>query len=769
MSLIHIFTRRGLLAAYLLLGAPLGLAAADAEPEAPAEAEEAIGADAEADAEIPSDPEELMAPDSEGESEDMVDRIVFRDETTDQVLDLLERLTGRSIIRPQALPSATFTFNSQQPMTRDEAIIALQSMLSINGIGVTPMGDLFLKVVPLTRLQSEAPEFIDGSTLDLPASGRVVSRMIPLDFLSLEEVQTQLNLMITQNGGSLIPFPKANSILVTDTVSNLQAIEKLLGEMDQPFTPRTETNFYPIQYARATELVGQIQALAGTEGAPELSDRTVVTADERSNQVILVADSRQVPYFERLIEKLDVQAELVTQNEVVFLKHANSVDVASILSQLAGGPAMGGSGSSSGSGSGSGSRSGSDSSSRFSSGQSGSGSSSRSGSGSSQRNRSGSSVPQIPGVRAQQADDGGGSSGEGSSSAEGGQSAEGSLSLEAAEEALGEVASTVSGSDFSEQLSILPDERSNAIIISGTKQDIQLITDLIEKIDVILAQVRIDVFIAEVSLTESDGRGIDELGLEFSEWNTPSVAVEGPGYSITRDGIEWEMLFDAAKSRREVEILSTPTLVTTHNKQAKIIVGESRPVITGTISDGSFQGGSIRSQVQMMDIAIELEVTPLIGQDGTIQLEIFQKVDDAGEDVMIDGNPQPTIIRREAESFVSVSDGEIVILGGLQRTRGVDSKDHLGILGQIPVLGSIFSSSRDETIRQELLVFIRPTVLPTTGAAHEDAVEQIDQQSKREQIRHRMDPEEHPDPKAEEEEDEVRPRLWRRRGAGGRW
>src|SRR5690625_4348355 len=279
--------------------------------------------------------ETLLAPDRNGD--ETVDRIAFRDETTDQVLDLLERLTGRSIIRPQALPAATFTFNSQQPMTREEAILALESMLSINGIGVAPLGELFLKVVPLAQVRTESPEFLMESTLGLVPSGRIVSRMLYLEFLGIDEIQTQLNLMITSGSGSIIPFPKANALLITDTVANLQAIEELLDEVDRPFSPQTETRFFPITYANAGELLAQVQLLAGVEGIPEMSTRTKLVADERSNQIIVVADRRQMNVFEELIEKLDVQAELTTKNEVIFLKYANAVDVASILSQLAGG------------------------------------------------------------------------------------------------------------------------------------------------------------------------------------------------------------------------------------------------------------------------------------------------------------------------------------------------------------------------------------------------------------------------------------------------
>ncbi len=652
---------------------------------------------------------------------DAGERLVLRDESIDQVLALLERLTGRAIIRPQALPTPTFTFTSQRPMTRDEMIMAIQSMLSINGIGVSPMGDSFLRVVPLQQIRQQAPEFLSEPASNLPPSGRVVSRLLELNFLRIPEVQAQLNLLLSQPGGSMIPFEKSNSVLVTDTISNIQAMEQLLARVDVPALPKTETKFFPIRYGQAGEIVSQIQAFASGPGGLELGSGTVLTADERTNQVIVVADPRQMVFFENFITKLDIQAELMTRNEVLYLKHAHAPDVASLLTQLVTGSRTG---SSSGVGSGS----------RTTTGRNtgGGGAGSRLGNQRQQSNQQGqrqqsggrqqqqnqrNRMPVIPGanVNAQQAD-------VNALQEEGGTS--GGSVAEAVQSVLGEAAET----DFSETLTILADERSNAIIISGTKQDIAMVTDLIEKIDVILSQVRIEVFIAEVTLSENQGRGIDELNLTYSESEDQlSFGASGPGWEIGRSAeLDWNVILGQAASNSNVEVLSVPAVVTTHNQEATILVGERRPIITGTLSDGQFSGSTIRSQISYENIGIELIVLPLIGADGTIQLEIDQKVDDIVDNVVIDGNSQPVIGTRHATSFVTVADGETIILGGLQTNNSRNDKSRLGILGQIPVLGNLFTSRRSESVRRELLLFIRPTVLPNTRIAHEDAQKTIE-------------------------------------------
>jgi general secretion pathway protein D len=650
-------------------------------------------------------------------SEDPVE-ITFRDESTDQVLVMLERLTGRSIIRPQALPAATFTFTSQRPMTRDEAILAIQSMLSINGIGVTPMGDMFLRVVPLARVRSEAPEFLVEPASNLPASGRVVSRLLELNFLRIAEIQTQLNLLLSPNGGSIIPFEKSNALLVTDTVSNIQAMEQLLARVDRPTMPRSETRFYPVRFARASELVSQIQAFTAGPGGVELGAGTMITADERTNQIILVADPRQMAYFENLIQRLDVQADLMTRNEVLPLKHADAVQVASLLSQLVTGS------------------------------RSGMGATTRPGA----TPRPGQQVtPGAPGQltpqqrqqqlqrqqqqqrqqQPQRPQQPGGPPVPGGG---------GRVGAQQAAEAVQAVVDEASTTDFSDTLTILADERSNSIIISGTRQDMVLIRELIEKIDVILAQVRIEVFIAEVTLSDSEVTGISALRLNYTEGGIVGGSVTASGMVLTRTNLDWTALFANAITRSDVKVLSVPTIVTTHNQEATILVGERRPIITGTLTDGSITGGSIRSQIQYENIGIELRVRPLIGADGSVQLQIDQKVDDVTGTVEIDGNDQPIIGTRHATSYVIVADRETVILGGLQSNSRRTSRNRLGILGQLPLIGDLFTSRTQDHNRTELLVFIRPTVLPTTAAAHRDAQEAIENHSQRDSIRESMNP-----------------------------
>jgi general secretion pathway protein D len=621
------------------------------------------------------------APTPSTAAEPIVGPLVLRDESVDQVLALLERWTGKTILRPQALPNATITVNLRESVTRSDAIRALETLLNLNGIALTPLGDRFLKVTALNTARSESPELIEGSTLGLPPSGRIASKIFQLNFLRVGEFMPQITQLLSANTGAPpVIFEKANAALVTDTVSNLQRIETLALRLDQPALGGMTPKFYNLSFAKASDVVTKMRTILSGALQSQLGTATSFNADDRTNQVILVSDPRQIPFFDDLIARLDVKSDPNTRNEVIYLKHAAAKDVASILSQLVAGQ----------------------NNAARTAGSDGSG-----------RPLAVSSpaannppTPGMPPTPANVAAPAGAD-----------------LGLEPSNQ-------------FSALLTILPEERSNSIVVSGTVDDIRLIHDLVEKIDVLLAQVRIEVVIAEVTLSDGAQSGISALGLSVVNSKLSSFNITGAGGSIPSatfspgNSLDLTGTINLVTTPRKsnATILSQPNIITTHNKEGKIFVGEQRPVISSYLNDSTTSnvniGSGYRSTVSSKDIGIQLSVKPLIGNDGSVQLEIKQEVNDILGDITIDGNPQPRIGRRTTESFVSVKSGEIIVLGGLQRTSKSKSTSRLG---PIPFLGDLFGSrSRDDT-RTDLVFFLRPTVLTNTPSDNIPALQQVDQ------------------------------------------
>jgi general secretion pathway protein D len=655
---------------------------------------------------------------------EMIDRISLRDDTLAQVLSLLERLTGRAVIRPQALPSPTFTFDSQGSLTREELILAIESLLSINGIGVAPLGEKFVKVVPIVNIRTEAPELIVRTLIGEPPSGKVVSKLFRLTYLDSATFQIQIQPFLSPGFGTIIPFQNSNAVIVTDTISNLQRLEYVVSEVDKPSRLNIETKFYTLQYATASEVGSQItkliesarsgfgtpkasperrqnpQAPADSEVAPNqavggeggevpiqvvLGGNTSINWDDRTNQLIVVSNPTNLPFFDNIIEKLDIPADTPTRIDVIPLQHADAVEVGSLLSQLISGETK---------------QKGLDV--NTSSGSSRATPERRTFSG---VNRG--PAVQTPAPRSPVAD---------------------------------AVATSLEGweSQFSDFMTIVADERSNALIVSGTNNDLELIIKIISEIDIVLAQVRIEVIIAQVQLNESSERGIDSFDLTYNDATGQvtelfaqigTVAVDGLPRTINRETGRYspfiiDTIFKAAERNSNIKLLSAPTIVTTHNKEATIIVAESRPIITSSQTNLSV-GDSTRSTFQFQDIGITLKVKPLIGPNGIIQMEIDQTIDDIVGSVDIDGNDQPVIGRRQATSFISVKSAEMIVLGGLRQQRTDRTKNRMFLLGQIPIIGPLFTRYEDSDVDQELVVFIRPMVIRNTDEAFVDAEKRL--------------------------------------------
>ena len=642
-------------------------------------------------------PASTALPGPQPATEEIVGPIQMRGETLEAVLFQLGKWTSRSIIRPQALPATStegYTI-TLPPMPKSEVILAIETMLELGGIAVSPLGDHFLKIVPIGLARTEAPEMIDGSTLDLPPSGRIVSKLFRLSFLRVSELKDQVVPLLNPNMGGPVLFEKSNAALVTDSLSTLQRVEQLLRDLDKPARPSLEPKFYPLHFAKASDLVTKITGILKPPLSNELSSATSISADDRTNQIVLISDVRHYPFFDELISKLDVKSDPNTRNEVISLKHATAKDVATLLTSLVSGQNQ---------------------------------AATKADQQSGRPGQPATSRPQTPPANAPVTP--------------------GSAQPLTAN-LLGEAGL---GTQFSSLITVLADDRSNSVVVSGTVDDIRLIREIVDKVDVLLAQVSIQVVIAEVTLSDKDSSGINSLnltvgpnakgGIGITNFSAASpTTADIAGWQVT-SGVVNPLAFQAALGnmggKSNVKVLSANTIVTTHNKQAEFVVSQQQPIITGTTSTPSgvttATGLTSSSTVTYKDIGIDVKVTPLIGDDGSVQLEIDQKVDDVVGNVTVDANVQPIIGHREATSFINVGDGQMIVLGGLQQTKHSTNRSKLGFLYEIPILSHLLGGRTHEEDRTELLLFVRPHIIPP-GQSTKDANTSIDQLNSKDQVK----------------------------------
>ena len=615
--------------------------------------------------------------------------------TLDGALGLVEILTGRTVLRPQALQQTPFSLVIKQPVTRAEALLAIETTLAMNNIAIAPLGERFIKVVPLGSARIESPDLIEGSTLGLPPSGRIATKLFTFEFVRVEQFAGKIaNLLNPQLGGAM-PFEQANAVLVTDSISTLQRIETLVKQLDRPNVSSLEPKFYPLVYAKASELASKMQTILQGPAQQQLGTGTTFNADDRTNQIVLISDPRLHPFFDKLIAKLDVRSDPNTRNEVIALKHAEATEVATLVSSLV--------------------------------------------SGQNQATSRSESVRRPAGAATVQP-----------------------AQLVAASNVAQTAASQagISTSEFSSLVTVLADERSNAVVVSGTVEDIRLIRELVDKIDVLLAQVRVEVVIAEVTLTDSNSSGINAMNLVVQEGKLVGFTAEGVGATLggvgdtlsgvsggatdsasvlasgfaTFSGYDLTSLIqlgnDNGNRKSKANILSVPAVVTTHNKEARVFVGRDIPTISSFLGDTTGTTGQTtnssfgRTTLSNREVGITLQVKPLIGANGSVQMEIKQEVSSVVDNVTVDGNEQPIVGKREAESFVTVQSGEIVVLGGLQQATENRTRSRFG---PIPFISDLLGGRSKEDVRTDLIFFLRPVVLTNSRTDNVEALKRLNE------------------------------------------
>ena len=312
-----------------------------------------------------------------------------------------------------------------------------------------------------------------------------------------------------------------------------------------------------------------------------------------------------------------------------------------------------------------------------------------------------------------------------------------------------------------EDARIVPDERNNKLVVYANKRDMEVITKLVEKLDVALAQVLIEAVIMQVQIGDSQTLGTSmiqrqrnvgrsgttlagginsgQLSLLSSITNFSTALPSGLSYFGTIAG-DVDFAVQAIATDNSVNVLSRPRIQTSHAIPGSFSVTEDIPFISGIADNFNVGGGTVsRSTIERLNVGIQLDVTPYITPDGLVVMEIAQNQDERGADVIIDNNPIPSVLRRSASSTLTVRSGQAILLGGYITDQKNTTKSGVPILKDIPLLGVFFRSSTQSSSRSELIILLQARVLDSpeaaARAAEEDkarlpAINELDQQGR---------------------------------------
>jgi general secretion pathway protein D len=541
---------------------------------------------------------------------------------------------------------------SSTPVPAALAYDILLSALRLQGFAAVESGGV-TKVMP----EADAKLHI-GASSDTHGSGdKLVTRVYVLKYESAVQLVPILRPLIAPNN-IVVAYPNNNTLVVTDYASNLKRIEQIVETIDQPSAEAPVV--IPLARASAMDVAQTINRLMQDGGAPggDASLRFVLAADARTNSLLLRTDNpSRLARVRDLAEKLDSVTGAPGNMHVVYLKNAEAAKVAQTLRAVMSGDV---------------------------------------------------STAAAP------------------------------TATPAA--ATGSAAITGGGM-------IQADAASNALIITAPDAIYNNLRAVVEMLDVRRAQVFVEALIAEVTADKAA-----ELGVQWQSLNginqtganviggtnfggvganiigaAENIGTVGKGLNIgvvrgtmTIPGVgtvvNLGVLARALETDANANILSTPNLLTLDNEEAKIIIGQNVPFITGSYAQtGSAATATPFQTIERKDVGLTLRIKPQVSEGGTVKLQIYQEV--SSVDTSVNNSAGVTTNKRSLESSVLVEDGQIIVLGGLIQDTVGNTESKVPLLGDIPLLGHLFRYESRHRTKTNLMVFIRPYVLRTASSS----------------------------------------------------
>ena len=547
------------------------------------------------------------------------------------------------------------TVRTRSPIPRDQLLPILESLLHNNGALMVRGPNDRLFVSGIQKAGRMAPSFQNSSG----SGGGFANVIVPLQYIGATEMSEILKPVASETAFVRIDT-KRNLLVLAGTQMQISGWLDIVTTFDVDQLAGTSVGVFPITRGTVQDIFVELEHILNTAdgGVSGLAGMVRVLPVERLNSILVV--SPRAAYIETVgnwIEQLDSIDEPASEStlHVYEVMNGNAAQMATLLSSIF---AEGGSGG------------------------------------------SGPQKSQVaPGMNSQRSG-GGASSGGGMPGTGAGQS--------------------MGGSSFAlgESIKVVSDDYNNALLVYASPYEYGKIERILRKLDVIATQVLIEASIVEVTLTDDLQYGLEwtfqngignnyqgEGALDLLEGAIGPVA-PGFSYTVKNNAGFVRAVVNALAQKSLVNVISTPSVLVLDNHTAAIHVGLQQPIQSRqSVTDG----GVSQTSIEYKDTGVKLDVTPSVNDGGLVTLDVKQSVTDVGPQDAATG--QRSFLERDVSSRIAVRSGESVVLGGLIRDNGTQGRSGIPVLMDIPVLGSLFSTTTDASARTELLIFITPRVV----------------------------------------------------------
>ena len=621
----------------------------------------------------------------------------FANTEIDAVVRAIAQFTGKTfIVDPRV--KGTLNLTIDQPLTPDQAMAALTAALRLQGYSLVESGGI-VRVVPEADAKLQGGAVQSGRPAGGARGDELVTQVFRLNYESAANMVTVLRPLIAPNN-TINAYPANNTIVVTDYAENVRRIARIIAAIDTP--SGADIDIVRLEHAIASDVAVLLGRMLDAAAGGDASQRVTVLAEPSSNSLLIrSASAARANLVRTLIAKLDQPSAAPGNIHVVYLKNAEATRLARTLLGVGGSDYQPG---------------------------------------------GLSTTPQTFGSQTQPRPPG-------------------STPLTQTP-AGGPATPTAAAAPVSGQVGgahIQADPTTNTLIVTAPDAVYRQLRAVIDKLDVRRAQVFIETLIVEVTSDQAAEFGIQWQGgfgnagagggasyggviggtnFGGAGQNILGVAQNpatvGTGLNIgiahgqiTLPGVgtitNLQFLARALESTNKANILSTPNILTLDNEEARIIVGQNVPFITGQFVSPASAGAATVNPFQTIerrDVGLTLRVRPQISEGGTIKLVIYQE----SSSVQSQTNAAGIITNMRAiETNVLVDDGAIVVLGGLVQDSVSSTIEKVPLLGDIPLLGHLFRFETRTQSKTNLMVFLRPFVVRDEGTARSLAVDRYDQ------------------------------------------
>ena len=565
------------------------------------------------------------------------------------VIEAVAKLTGKNfIIDPRVKGNVTLI--APDPMPPESLYQTLLNILRVHGYVAVP-GETATSIIPANLARDQIPY----AQKKFDESNSWITQVLPVKNVPAAKLVAVLRPLVAREG-HLVALQESNSLIVTDSRKNISRIKNILKRVDVDTDGGYDV--IKVNYASAEDIVRTVKSIVPKATAGKTLK---LNYDERSNRVIITGDPQQRLELRALIAELDVPIVSSGRVQVVYLRYAKAKDLVPVLQKIS-------------------------------------------------TNQSLLNSVDVAAVSPVQP--------------------KGKASV---------TSSSINMLDkktLQERISIEADERMNAVVISAPPSIITALKGVIKQLDIRRAQVLIEAILVEVSETKLAELGVEwgvngpnGVGLIDFSGTIPTIigsaaagdptgaaSALGRGASFAagqinaEDGTGWAALIRALNADTGSNILATPTLLTLDNEEAQIVVGREVPFQTGTYTStgASSTPNNPFNTIERKNVGLTLKIKPQINEGDEVFLDIDQEVSNvlpSGEAVDIQTS------KRQIKTKVIVGDGKMIVLGGLLDERETEVVRKVPGLGDIPLLGALFTSRENQREKVNLMVFLRPVIV----------------------------------------------------------